>query len=87
MHSVAAPKGAGVLNSYLKGGIGATVEPYNVASTYALLRDTLDAYVWLERAYREKSQSLGALKTDIAWDNQRSNPRYRDMLQKIGLSR
>ncbi len=76
-----------LLNHYLQAGNGGTVEPYNVAAAYAILRDTSNAYSWLERAYRDKSQSLNGLKIDIAWDTQHSNPRYQDMLRRILLDR
>jgi tetratricopeptide (TPR) repeat protein len=76
-----------LLNHYLTVQKGRAIESYNIAATYAILRDTSRAYSWLERAYRERSQSLNGLKIDIAWDSQHSNPRYRDMLRRVGLDR
>jgi serine/threonine-protein kinase len=76
-----------LLNHYLQVQKRRTIESYNVASTYAILRDSIDAYAWLERAFQDRSQSLNGLKIDIAWDTQRSNPRYLDMLRRIGLDR
>jgi hypothetical protein len=76
-----------LLNHYLAMQKGRAIELYNVAATYAILRDTSNAYSWLERAYRDRSQSLNGLKIDIAWDSQHSNPRYQDMLRRVGLDK
>ena len=76
-----------LLNHYLAMQKGRLMESYNIAATYAILRDTSSAYSWLERAYRDRSQSLNGLKIDVAWDKQHSNPRYCDMLRRIGLNR
>jgi tetratricopeptide (TPR) repeat protein len=76
-----------LLNNYLRIQKGRPIESYNVASTYAILRDSTDAYAWLERAYQARSQSLNGLRIDVAWDSQRSNPRYLNMLRRIGLDR
>jgi serine/threonine protein kinase len=73
------------LDHYFVTQKGKTIEPYQVAATYAILHDTSNAYSWLDRAYREKSQGLGVLNIDPSWDFQRSSPRYRDMLRRIGL--
>jgi len=76
-----------LLNHYLRMQKGRAMESYNIAAAYAILRDTSNAYSWLERAFRDRSQSLNGLKIDIAWDNQHSNPRYQDMLRRVGLDR
>jgi len=76
-----------LLRHYLAGRNAKATEPYNIAAAYAILRDTSEAYSWLERAYSERSQSLNGLKIDIAWDTQRSTPRYQDMLRRVGLDR
>jgi serine/threonine protein kinase/tetratricopeptide (TPR) repeat protein len=76
-----------MLNHYVTTQKGRATESYNIASTYAILQDTSRAYMWLERAYRDRSQSLNGLKIDVAWDSQHSNPRYQDMLRRIGLDR
>ena len=76
-----------LLNHYLRAQKGRVLESYNIAAAFAILRDTSNAYSWLERAYRDRSQSLNGLKIDIAWDNQHANPRYQDMLRRVGLDR
>jgi hypothetical protein len=81
------PKAMELLNHYLAMRKGKTIDPYSVAGVYAILDDTNNAYSWLERAYREKSQPLDMLKVDHLWESQQSNPRYRDMLRRVGLDR
>ena len=81
------PKAMELLINYLAKHKGKTIDPYSVAGVYAILDDTNNAYSWLERAYREKSQPLDMLKVDHLWESQQSNPRYRDMLRRVGLDR
>ncbi len=40
----------------------------------------------LEKAYQERSGCLTDLKTDRDWDPLRSDPRFIDLLKKVGLS-
>ncbi len=40
----------------------------------------------LEKAYQERSGCLTDLKVDRDWDPLRSDPRFTDLLKKVGLS-
>jgi TolB-like protein/DNA-binding winged helix-turn-helix (wHTH) protein/Tfp pilus assembly protein PilF len=44
------------------------------------------AMVWLERAYAEHSSSLSAIKVDPTYDPVRSDPRFQDLVRRIGLA-
>ncbi len=60
--------------------------PTNVARDYAQLGDKDRAFEWLERAYREHDWEIGMiLKIDPAFDDLRSDPRFRDLLRRVGL--
>ena len=49
------------------------------------LGDKDRAFQWLDRCYEERSPWLGWLKTDPALDPLRSDPRFADLLRRIGL--
>jgi tetratricopeptide (TPR) repeat protein len=61
------------------------VSPYFIATIYAGLRDRDKAFDWLNRAHTERSDWLTYLKVDPAFDPLRSDPRYADLLRRIGL--
>ena len=44
------------------------------------------AFLWLEKAYDERTNSLAYLKVQATWDPLRSDPRFTDLLRRIGLS-
>ena len=43
------------------------------------------AFVWLDKAYEERSSSLTALKVDPELDSLRSDSRFAELLRRIGL--
>jgi len=64
------------------------VDFYMVAAIYAGLGDKDRTFESLERAYRERSGSLVYIKTDPYWGNDaRTDPRYADLLRRMGLPR
>jgi tetratricopeptide (TPR) repeat protein len=56
-----------------------------VASVYAALGDKKRAFEWLNKAFEERSPSMAFLKVDPFFDNLRSDPRYPDLLRRVGL--
>jgi eukaryotic-like serine/threonine-protein kinase len=58
---------------------------YGIAQLYADLGDKDQAFRWLNTAYQERDWQLLRLKTDFALDPLRSDPRYADLLRRIGL--
>ena len=56
------------------------------ARIYAGLGDKEQAFAWLEKAYEERSSGLYLLNVDPIWDPLRSDPRFNDLLRRIGLS-
>jgi DNA-binding winged helix-turn-helix (wHTH) protein/TolB-like protein/Tfp pilus assembly protein PilF len=63
---------------------GAHVDPYWVAAIYAGLRDKDRAFELLEKSYREHGV-MAFLTEDPFWEDLRSDPRYADLLRRIGL--
>ena len=63
------------------------VDPAWIAGQYALLGEKDLAFVWLEKAYTEKSGFIGSnLKIHPFFDSLRSDPRYADLLKRMGLT-
>jgi len=61
------------------------VSPAFVASIYASLGEKDEAFLWLEHAYAERDNWLSFLKVDPRFDTLRSDPRFQDLLRRIGL--
>jgi TolB-like protein/Tfp pilus assembly protein PilF len=61
------------------------VDPAWIAANYALLGEKEPAFGWLEKAYREKSGFLPTIKSFPLFDSLRSDPRYADLLKRMGL--
>jgi tetratricopeptide (TPR) repeat protein len=55
------------------------------AAVYASLGDKDQAFSWLEKAYSERDGQLLYLKISPMFDPLRSDPRFRELLKKIGL--
>jgi len=56
-----------------------------MAELYAALGERDEAFAWLERAFDEKSQQLTYLNSGAEWDPLRSDPRFQDLVRRIGL--
>jgi TolB-like protein/Tfp pilus assembly protein PilF len=56
-----------------------------VALVYAGLEDKDQAFTWLEKAYQERFNRLAYLKVEALWDPLRSDPRFADLLRRVGI--
>ena len=61
------------------------VAPYNLALIYASLGEKGNALDWLERAYEDRSTQLIWIKADPRLDNLRSEPRFKAVVNRMGL--
>ena len=61
------------------------VAPYNVAIVYAALGDRDHAMAELEKAYEERSWYIVMLAVDPKLDHLRGDPRFRDLVRRVGL--
>jgi TolB-like protein len=60
---------------------------YEIAQLYANLGDKDQAFRWLNAAYEERDFRLLRLKTDFSLDLIRSDPRFAELVRKVGLPR
>jgi tetratricopeptide (TPR) repeat protein len=61
------------------------VSSYHIALIYARLGEKDRAFEWLENAYKERSDMLVYLKVDPRLDSLRSDPRFDELVRRVGL--
>jgi DNA-binding winged helix-turn-helix (wHTH) protein/Tfp pilus assembly protein PilF len=61
------------------------VSPYDLAAQYAELGDAGRAFAELDRAFTESDPSLVSADVDPAFDGVRSDPRFAQVVERIGL--
>jgi eukaryotic-like serine/threonine-protein kinase len=66
----------------LKAGHGS---PYRIAALYADFGDKEQAFRWLDLAYQQRDWQLEGLNTDFYLDSLRSDPRFAELVRKVGL--
>ena len=54
-------------------------------TAYLGLGDYNEAFVWFERAYQEQSNILQFLKVHPFFDPVRNDPRFKDLVHRVGL--
>jgi serine/threonine protein kinase/tetratricopeptide (TPR) repeat protein len=59
--------------------------PYWIARAYADLSDKDNAFKWLDVAFNERNIWLMAVRTDAEFDTLHSDPRWADLIRRIGL--
>ena len=74
-----------VINELIESSQRRYVPSYAVATIYAELGRKDEAFAWLEKAYAERSPTLVDLKVDPTLDALRSDPRYVELLRRVGL--
>ena len=60
--------------------------PYLIAWVYAGLGDKDQAFASLEKAYEDRDEFMVMLKVDQLLDSLRSDPRFSDVLRRVGLT-
>ena len=61
------------------------VPPAAFLNAYLGLGDTEEAFVWMERAAEERSNIMQFLKVHPYFDPVRDDPRFKDLLHRVGL--
>ena len=62
-----------------------SVPPFVVASVYARLDRKDEAIAWLEKGYEERDSRMPLIGVAFEFDSLRSDPRFRDLVRRIGL--
>ncbi len=74
-----------VLDGLLKSPAERYVSPYHIALVYNGLGEHDEALAWLERAYAQRSTGIVFLKVEPKWNNLRDDPRFQDLMRRVGL--
>ena len=61
------------------------VPAYTIAAIYAGLGDKDQAFAWLEKAFADRAWYMTSLKVDPKLDSLRSDPRFKDLVRRVGL--
>ena len=79
----------GALNKGIEAGLAqrktGNYSAYRMARLYADLGDKEQAFRWLNTAYQERDWLLLDLRTDFVFDPIRSDPRFVELVRKVGL--
>jgi len=73
--------------SWLEHNQQAAETPVSIAAMQARAGNRDKAFAWLENAYEHRASMLTNVNVDPAFDSLRSDPRYDDLLKRIGLPR
>ncbi len=74
-----------ILHDFERKSKSGYVSPYMIATIYAGLGERDKAFEFLERAYQERSLDISwHLKADLRIDNLRSDPRFQDLVRRVG---
>jgi hypothetical protein len=57
----------------------------DVAAVYAGLGDKDQVFVWLEKDFQARIGALSRIRWELPFESVRSDPRYADLLRRMGL--
>ncbi len=63
-----------------------TLDPVPFVSPQIAMGNKDQAFVWLEKAYVQHSNAMIPLKVDPIYDPLRGDPRFQDLLRRVGLA-
>jgi tetratricopeptide (TPR) repeat protein len=74
-----------ILNEFVKRSNQEYVPALNFAQIYAGLGDNEQALAWLDKACNERAVWIPFLNVDLKFDPLRTNPRFQELLKKVGF--
>jgi Flp pilus assembly protein TadD len=76
----------GLLERLMKLSTERYVPPYNIALIYNGLGERDQTLAWLERGYELRDARMIFLKVEPKWNNLHDDPRFQDLLRRVGLA-
>jgi len=76
-----------IMDYLLRRAKEAYVAPTRLASIYFALGDDDEGFGWLDKSYRERDSTLLEIKVDPGFDRVRSDPRFKELMKKVGLDK
>jgi SLT domain-containing protein len=61
------------------------VASIEIAAIFAGLDDADSAMLWLEKAYRQRESQVPFIKSDDRFNPLNSDPRFQDLIRRLGL--
>ena len=80
------PEARAVLDGLLKLSTERHVSPHNIALIYNGLGERDKALAWLERAFEQRDPRMVFLKVYPKWNNLRADPRFQDLMRRVGFT-
>jgi eukaryotic-like serine/threonine-protein kinase len=74
-----------VLDELLTASRARYVAPYGIALVYNALGERDETLVWLERGFEQRDHKMNLLKVDPKWNNLHGDPRFEDLVRRIGF--
>jgi TolB-like protein/Tfp pilus assembly protein PilF len=74
-----------ILEGLLKPSAERHVSPHNIALIYNGLGEREEALAWLERGFAQRDPRMVFLKVEPKWNNLRGDPRFQDLLRRVGF--
>ena len=74
-----------IIDELIRSSKSSNVSPFYIAEVYSTLGERDQAFEWLEKAYQLRDDELGWILIDPSLNNIRSDPRYTDLLRRMGL--
>ncbi len=57
----------------------------NIAAVYTGLGDKDKAFEWLEKDFQSRSGELAGIRWGIQFESLRDDPRYKDLVRRVGI--
>lgn len=76
----------GVINDLRERAKSRYISPYDMAMIYIGLREQEQAFAWLDKAFEDRNDSLVWLKFDPRLDSIRTDSRFINLVQRVGLN-